>query len=31
VLEGQMEGQPGSADANPFDPFERGPEITEIR
>jgi len=31
VLEGQLEGQPDDQGANPFDPFERGPEITEIR
>jgi hypothetical protein len=31
VLEGQPEGQQGGQGANPFDPFERGPEITETR
>lgn len=33
VLEGQLEGQPGDQGAGPgpFDPFERGPEITETR
>lgn len=31
VLEGQVEGQQDGQGANPFDPFERGPEITETR
>jgi len=31
VLEGQVEGQQGNQGPNPFDPFERGPEITETR
>ena len=31
VLEGQAEGQEGDQGGNPFDPFERGPEITETR
>jgi Protein of unknown function (DUF3710) len=31
VLEGEIEGQPGDQGRNPFDPFERGPEITETR
>jgi Protein of unknown function (DUF3710) len=31
VLQGQMEGQPGDQGPGPFDPFERGPEITETR
>jgi hypothetical protein len=31
VLEGEMEGQQGGQGQGPFDPFERGPEITETR
>ena len=31
VLEGQLEEQQGGQGANPLDPFERGPEITETR
>jgi len=31
VLEGQMEGQQGDQGPGPFDPFRRGPEITETR
>jgi uncharacterized protein DUF3710 len=31
VLEGQMESQQDGQERNPFDPFERGPEITETR
>jgi hypothetical protein len=31
VLESQLEGQPGDQGPGPFDPFERGPEITETR
>jgi hypothetical protein len=31
VLEGQAEGQQPGQGANSFDPFERGPEITETR
>lgn len=33
VLEGQLEGEPSDQGAGPgpFDPFERGPEITETR
>jgi hypothetical protein len=31
VLEGEVEGQEGGEGRNPFDPFERGPEITETR
>jgi hypothetical protein len=31
VLESQLEGQPADQEVNTFDPFERGPEITEIR
>jgi hypothetical protein len=26
-----LENEATQQDANPFDPFERGPEITEIR
>jgi hypothetical protein len=31
VLESQLEGQAADQEVNSFDPFERGPEITEIR
>jgi hypothetical protein len=31
VLESQIEGQQADQDGISFDPFERGPEITETR